>query len=496
MLQQLHFNKSLGITLNFVGNEMSSAVTMNAERIFRRALGDSPVFVYPLVLSEASLGNNLGRLFQATAVVRELGFHFIALPQGALWQNKVTSSSRPVSHPHKENMGDVLYAAFAESLVMTIEHETPSLRSSEDITAYFQNFDSSFPWEKAEQPWVRQADLIGAIMKSSLDSVAKQAYHRSVHKLHLPPSVFRDTRGNLSSSLGYNEWPEGLQAHRSNYDDNRSGDDNYRKRGNVSENVVLPFIPDVVIKIRCNDVIQFPNGDKYGLHYFYTYLAAIPPSARSIYVLAEPQDRNRLQKQMRRQRVFDSASVCDGVLTALIDDLAQWFPTAFVGLIRGGNLIDSMLQIANAHTVISSASTLSLWAMLANDCPQGRLIFPTTTLITEGKQQFLTDNFFWVSHPKQLGFGGVNYGDRGALSKILSRLRGVPRRDATPTKQVRAEEPNDSKNTPTGTQTGMKNITSSPPSTAEKKPQKKSFSVSKVEDVDRSVNRFRKRGVH
>jgi hypothetical protein len=125
----------------------------------------------------------------------------------------------------------------------------------------------------------------------------------------------------------------------------------------------------------------------------------------------------------------NTAEICDSIMNTLVEDLSTWFPLAFVGLIRGGDLIDAMMQMAYAPTVITSASTLSLWAMLGNFHPQGRLFFPTSNLILDAQQHYISNKFFWVDYPRQMVFHEIKFGEGSTVPNILAKLRSVPKRD-------------------------------------------------------------------
>ena len=194
-----------------------------------------------------------------------------------------------------------------------------------------------------------------------------------------------------------------------------------------------PFIPDVVIKIRCNDIILYADSNKYGLTNFIVYQMTLPLHTRSIYILAESRERSKLQRHTDG-RQFNTSEICDSLMTTLVDDLSAWFPMAFVGLIRGGDLIDAILQMAHAPIVISSASSLSFWAMIGNDHPNGRLYFPTSELILRTKKPYISDGFYWFSYPRQSFCMDYKFGDSTSSNNraktILSSLKTLPKRDS------------------------------------------------------------------
>eukprot|EP00607_Mallomonas_marina_P001800 CAMPEP_0182439120 /NCGR_PEP_ID=MMETSP1167-20130531/86238_1 /TAXON_ID=2988 /ORGANISM="Mallomonas Sp, Strain CCMP3275" /LENGTH=156 /DNA_ID=CAMNT_0024632741 /DNA_START=953 /DNA_END=1423 /DNA_ORIENTATION=- len=141
----------------------------------------------------------------------------------------------------------------------------------------------------------------------------------------------------------------------------------------------------------------------------------ISPSVKTIYILTEPTNYMSVEWRLK---------ACVEVLRELQTTLISHFPRSVIG-VRRGHQYDSMLQIAHAKHVVSTASTFSFWPMLCNT--NGKLFFPVSRLIGGGDPHlFLAPNFLWLSYPDQLHFAKYRmHKNPQSLRKVIEDLKSV-----------------------------------------------------------------------
>jgi len=180
------------------------------------------------------------------------------------------------------------------------------------------------------------------------------------------------------------------------------------------ESTHLPLIPDVVISIRCNDILSHGRGSPYGFLNFNVYTMIIPYQVKTIYVLTEPSTYNSNHNKER----------CEDIVLALLLFLDMHYPDAVISLIRG-HQFHAMVMIKEAKLVICTATTFCLWPGLLN---QSLIYFPITWLVSEGRGHMLTRSWRWISYPILHQF---QYQDQDQNStvfeNILNTLLSYPR---------------------------------------------------------------------
>jgi hypothetical protein len=153
----------------------------------------------------------------------------------------------------------------------------------------------------------------------------------------------------------------------------------------------------------------------------------IPPGVRSIYILSEPPTRGCIQRNQNGAEVNNTGG-CRRIMSSLVDFLSDEYPEAFIGVYSGGHLLDAMVQMAKAPTVITAPSTFSLWPMLANSGGNSHLYFVQSKLVLSFAPVYIADNFHWVNFPRVMNFGNLNYSALEGENQMIAALKGFPQR--------------------------------------------------------------------
>ena len=180
----------------------------------------------------------------------------------------------------------------------------------------------------------------------------------------------------------------------------------------------LPFVPDAAIHYRCGDNLV----THYGFLPFRAFKRVIPPTAKTIYVMAE--------SSKRRANRLESVQRCDSIFTALEIYLRMHFPGATIVLLRGQPLFDDLARLTYAQTVVCSVSTFCLWPAVASGGANGTTTvgthahFPVSRLIAKGNtsMDYGDSGFTWlhqVSEHIVLGKDAV----RMRISKLVQILQ-------------------------------------------------------------------------
>ena len=160
----------------------------------------------------------------------------------------------------------------------------------------------------------------------------------------------------------------------------------------------FPFIPDVVINLRCVDILR-ETLDQYGFLPFNVYkiLLSEMKSIRSIYVVSEPKDYTKAWRKEGELLAYRKAQkYCESILHSLKDFLTNTFPHAVIG-IRRGRPLESFQMLARSRYVICPPTTFCFWSGMINPnhvyYSPSRLFKNTT---------FVHSNFRWIKSPEVL----------------------------------------------------------------------------------------------
>lgn len=142
----------------------------------------------------------------------------------------------------------------------------------------------------------------------------------------------------------------------------------------------LPEIPDVSIHYRCGD----NTVGHYGFLAFPAFLNRIPANVSTIYILSESISRKSTERRVTR---------CNSILTSLLTFLSTHYPSATIGLIRGGNIFDDFIRLSLSSITICSVSTFCYYAGMSsiND-----VYFPITRLFAKATAPFYSSNIHWL----------------------------------------------------------------------------------------------------
>lgn len=176
----------------------------------------------------------------------------------------------------------------------------------------------------------------------------------------------------------------------------------------------LPLIPDVAIHYRCGDNVV----GHYGFLSFPIFSNRIPNTTTTIYILSESISRKQTEKRIQR---------CNLILTSLLEYLEHHFPSATIGILRGGNIYDDFTRLSLSSMVICSVSTFCYYAGLTS---MNTVYLPITRLFAKATTPFYSSNIHWLDrYPSEeilLGQHGQYLDDQQLLQYLHHPMGSRP----------------------------------------------------------------------
>ena len=280
---------------------------------------------------------------------------------------------------------DVPNDPFSKSFPELILHSNPAKshqEAAEKISTQCNH--AAFPWSVPNAAWIKRIDLIRSIMKPAVYSYLLHHYNTTTNTM-----ISTNTFDNNHTII------------LNNY---TSLDDN----NNKLKSIMVPLIPNVIVKLRCMDIIRHDSQSEYGFVNFNIYTKLIPNNVTSIYILSESFD------------IIDdiiATKMCINIIEQLKLFLHENYNKSII-LVRHGHYIDALVMLSLTSILISCPSTFSFWPGLTNEQTvyylKSRLI---NTDSIDNKQ--LTNSFHFIQKPNKLNFGSY-------FHSLNSRGKAVP----------------------------------------------------------------------
>lgn len=334
---------------------------------------DLPILVHSPCLGSDSLGNYLGVYFEAIACAQLAGMHYLAVAK--VWEPK--SQDAPTF--------------FIDKLPTIVQNEAPLINKT-TLQVY----------SRLKQVCTCEGSCHERVSSAWVTYFAKE---KEVKRRNLA------NLNNLGSKFIGDILTDALNYHMKQY---TQGENVSKSHTVVTESdltsvevgTTLPLVPDAAIHYRCGD--NFVGW--YGFLPFEAFVKNIPPSARTIYVLAEKRTRKTSSKR-------HLAAKCDEIFKSLFAYLQQKFPSSTILIRRGDDLYVDMWRLANANTTICSVSTFCLWPAIIN---KNKAFFPMTKLVVGGDTR-VDLNFEWLTSPRVVLGAQYEFSPTNAL---IERLGG------------------------------------------------------------------------
>mmetsp|Transcript_47083 Transcript_47083/g.81035 ORF Transcript_47083/g.81035 Transcript_47083/m.81035 type:complete len:466 (+) Transcript_47083:84-1481(+) len=334
--------------------------------------GELNVMVSKSCLAYHSFGNRLSKYFESMICALRSGFHFFAIPK--LMVGKNASSSWHENAP-----------AFLERLPAIIVNPHSKPVSERLVTQTCSpGWASTSPHEIDTALWTHETKLIRTILDDALK------YH--LEKLSLSEKLTLIDKSDLS---------------------------------NIPVGFGLPLIPDVAIHYRCGDNFQ----GHYGFVPFPHLADRIPDNAKTIYVLAESEERGE-------GKIHNSREMCVAIFDALFEYLSSRFPNSAIIIKRGtGGMLVDFARLSFAKVVICSPSTFCLWAAVGRHGEE--VYFPGFKSVAHSNTS-LSLGFKWINQPILNGLNAKSGGVSSIKKNFL--LEKQPANDIHHAVQANQEE--------------------------------------------------------
>lgn len=344
-----------------------------------------PVLIHIINIGKYGFGNSYGFYLEAMSCAEELGAHFIGVWHSEYFPSVNSSLSKLPTLKFNPK-------AITRQEIMNINIEE---RCAKD-----------FPWEVVKNSWLKHQSNIEYTLRPILQYFINSTYLSSsefeiIDKVLIP--VNRSDVNEISLKYELSNIPK-IPSDIIKYIDKNPNlkydlaSNNIERNYNNVSITTIPLIPDALIQLRCDDVIGFGIGDKYGFLNFNVYQMIIPKSVKSIYILTY-QSKHRDSYHIR---------MCQDLVIALVLFLSIHYPpeSTVIAVFRGGNPFDSLTQIAlSSGIIICSTSTFCWWPALLNSQRNSRIYVPLTWLFVNTKPIYFKDNWNWISYPQVHQFG-------------------------------------------------------------------------------------------